>query len=155
MGLYFDEISVGQQFESSSRVLAAEDLKKFAALTGDFNRLHLDADYAKTTEFKRPISHGLLILGIAFGLWYALGITADSIIAFIGINKLSFRMPAFPGDTIHLRTKVVSKRESKSRSGAGIVTFDDSVVNQEGSIILEFERVLLLKKKESRSGVLS
>jgi len=154
LGLYFDELSVGQQFESTSRVLNAEDVKKFAVLTGDFNRVHLDADYAKTTEFKRPIFHGILILGIAFGLWYALGITADSIIAFIGINKLSFRAPAFPGDTIRMRTKVASRRESKSRLDAGIVTFNDSIVNQDGSVILEFERVLLLKKKESRSRAL-
>ena len=147
MGLYFDEVTVGQQFESTSQVLNAADVEKFASLTGDFNRVHLDADYAKTTEFKRPIFHGLLILGIAFGLWYSLGITADTIIAFIGINKLSFKAPGFPGDTIRLRTKVASKRESKSRSDAGIVTFNDSVINQDGSIILEFERVLLLKKK--------
>ena len=154
MGLYFDELSLGQQFESSSRVLTAYDVKKFAELTGDFNRLHLDNEYAKTTEFKRPISHGLLILGVAFGLWYALGITADTIIAFIGINKLSFKSPAFPGDTIRLKTKVAAKRESKSRPDAGIVTFNDLVINQDESVVLEFERVLLLKKKGSRARAL-
>ncbi|MCL4518631.1 MAG: dehydratase, partial [Thaumarchaeota archaeon] len=84
MGLYFDDISVGQKFRSNPHMLTQDDVKKFADLTGDFNKLHLDADYAKSTVFERPISHGLLVLGIALGQWYSLGITADSIVAFVG-----------------------------------------------------------------------
>ena len=147
MGLYFEEIDVGQKFHSESRMLTQEDVAKFADLTGDLNRLHLDADYAKGTVFKRPISHGLLVLGIALGLWYSEGVTQDSIVAFIGMNNLSFKAPVYPGDSISLETEIVSKRESKSRPDSGVVTFKDSVVNQKKVVVLEFERLLLLKKK--------
>ena len=147
MGLYFNEIPVGQKFHSVQRVLTQEDVERFANLTGDFNRLHLDAEYAKTTVFKGTISHGLLVLGIALGLWYSLGITRESIVAFIGINNLSFKAPAYPGDSIALESEVTSKRESKSRPDSGIVTFKDRVLNQNGAVVLEFERLLMLKKK--------
>ena len=128
-------------------MLTQEDVAKFADLTGDFNRLHLDAEYARTTVFKGTISHGLLVLGIALGLWYSLGITRDSIVAFIGMNNLSFKAPAYPNDSISLESEVISKRESKSRPDSGIVTFKDRVLNQNGIVLLEFERLLMLKKK--------
>ncbi|MCL5068941.1 MAG: MaoC family dehydratase N-terminal domain-containing protein [Thaumarchaeota archaeon] len=149
MGLYFDDISVGQKFRSNPRMLTQDDVKKFADLTGDFNKLHLDADYAKSTVFERPISHGLLVLGIALGQWYSLGITADSIVAFVGINNLSFRAPVYPGDNISLESEVISKRESRSRPDAGVVTIRDAVKNQKGTAVLEFDRILMLKKKET------
>lgn len=128
-------------------MLTQEDVAKFADLTGDFNRLHLDAEYARTTMFKGTISHGLLVLGIALGLWYSLGITRESIVAFIGINNLSFKAPVYPGESISLESEVISKRESKSRPDSGIVTLKDRVLNQKGVVVLEFDRLLVLKKK--------
>lgn len=127
-------------------------MNEFADLTGDFNKLHLDSEYAKTTPFERPISHGLLVLSIALGQWYSLGITADSIVAFVGINNLSFKAPVYPGDNISLKSIVVSKRESKSKPDVGLVTIRDMMVNQKGIVVLEFDRILMLKKKQARKA---
>ena|SRR5487761_332968 len=149
MVLNFEDFTVGSKFESNAKVITQEDITKFAKLTGDFNSLHLDQEYAKTTFFKQTIAHGLLTLGVALGLWYSLDLTTDSIVTFVGMNNLSFAAPVYPGDSIHLFSQVISARELKSRIDSGLVTFKDSVINQNGKSVLEFERTFIIKKAQS------
>lgn len=146
MNLYFDDFHVGRKFESTERAINQEDIEKFANLTGDFNRLHIDEEFARTTIFKRPIAHGMFTLSVSLGLWYSMDITRSSIVAFIGINNLTFKAPVYAGDSLHLISNVVAARESKSRPDAGIVTFKDQMVNSRGELVMESERTLLLKK---------
>src|SRR5947209_4995308 len=120
----------------------------FAKLTGDLSKLHLDDEYAKRTIFGARISHGLLTLGIGLGLWYSLDVNNDSILAFVGINKLRFKGPVYVGDRIRLISEVVSKRESKSRPEAGIVSFGDQILNQNGGVVLDYERVEMISKRD-------
>jgi acyl dehydratase len=148
--LYFEDFEINQKFSSEERCITQEDIQRFAELSGDFNKLHLDEEYAKQTLFGGRIAHGLLILSVASGLWYKLNLTRDSIVAFIGIEDLSFKAPVYPGNCVHLVSEVASKRESKSRGDVGLVFFKDKLLNERGNVVLEFKRVLmLLRRKQS------
>lgn len=150
MTIFYEDMRVGRSFASESKTLTQSEIDSFARLTGDLNRLHTDEAYAKKTIFGGRVAHGLLVLSAAFGLWYGMDLTRDSLVALLGINGVAFRAPARPGDKVHLISKVKSRRPSTSRPDAGIVTFHDSVANEKGGTLLEFERVLLLKKRPKR-----
>jgi len=147
--LFFEEFTIGKRFESEARVVRQEDIVEFAELTGDLNPLHVDDKYASKTIFGRTIAHGLFTLGIALGQWYSENLTRDSIVAFVGLNNLSFLAPVYPGDMIRLRSEVLTARVSNSRPGVGIVTFKDQMVNQNEVVVLKFERSLMLRMKNA------
>lgn len=149
LNLFFEDFSAGRDFVSSEKIVVQEDIRKFANLTGDSNKLHLEEEYAKSTIFGRPIAHGMFVLSLALGLWYSMDLTRESIIAFLGIDHASFRLPVYAGDRIHLTSKVLSSRESRSQNKAGIVVFKDEMRNSRGESVLDFERALLLKKRQN------
>jgi 3-hydroxybutyryl-CoA dehydratase len=145
--LFFEDFEIGKTFTSPARTVRQADIEKFADLTGDFNRIHLDENYAKHAIFGRRVAHGLLTLSIALGLWYSLDLTNDSILAFMGMKDLSFTGPVYDGDSLILISEVISKKDSKSRTNAGIITFKDKVVKGGGTSVIEFDRTFLLMKK--------
>src|SRR5262245_62825737 len=102
--LFFDDVAVGQEWESLGRTVTEADVVNFAGLSGDFNPIHVDHAFAKTTAFGKPIAHGLLVWSIASGL----GIMAPPMrtLAFLTIERWVFIEPVFLGDTIRVRTKV-------------------------------------------------
>src|SRR3954447_14328903 len=106
--LYFDDVEVGQEWESSGRTVTEADVVNFAGVSGDFNPIHMDHEFAKTTPFRGPIAHGLLVFAIGSGL----GITAPLVrtLALMSIREWHFRDPVFPGDTIHVISKVTDKQ---------------------------------------------
>jgi acyl dehydratase len=131
---YFDDVEVGQEWESPSRTITEADIVNFAGLSGDFNPIHVDHEFAKTTHFRRPIAHGVLGLAIGSGLgtWSPPMRTQ----AFLCIKEWHFREPIFIGDTIHVRTKVLAK-EPRSRGRRGVITWQRQFVNQEGQVVQE------------------
>jgi acyl dehydratase len=145
--IFYEDMSVGKEFISGPRSLSKGEIDSFARLTGDLNRLHTDDSYAKNTIFRGRVAHGLLALSVALGLWYGMDLTRDSLVALLGINKVAFRAPVRPGDKLRLISKVLSRRPSGSRPEAGIVTLKDIVAGERGDTLLEFERVLLVKRK--------
>jgi len=132
--LYFDDVAVGQEWESQGRTLTEADIVGFAGLSGDFNPIHVDHEFAKSTPFRRPIAHGLL--GIALGSGLGLHSPPMRTLAFMTIKEWHFREPIFIGDTIRMRTKVLEK-ESRSRGRRGIITWQRQIVNQEGRVVQE------------------
>jgi acyl dehydratase len=144
--VYFEDFQIGQKFTTESRTVSQEDIDRFADLTGDYNKIHLDAEYAKQTMFGGTISHGLLTISMSLGLWFDLRVTNDSIITFLGLDDFVFRAPVRPGDNLQLSSEVVSKRESKSHPDAGIVTFNDQISNGM-KIVVEGRRTFLLQKR--------
>lgn len=150
MTLFYEDLRVGKKFTSSYRSLRQADIDRFARLTGDLNPIHMNKDYAKGTIFGARIAHGLLVLSVAVGLWFEMGLTRDSLVALLGIDKVEFRSPVHPGDSFRLISEVVSRRPSRTRPEAGIVTLRDSIVGNGEKTLLQFERVLLVNKSGER-----
>src|SRR5947209_8100054 len=117
--LYFDDVQVGQEWESLGRTVTEADIVHFAGLSGDFNPIHVDHEFAKTTPFRQPIAHGLLVWTISSGL--AIHAPPMRTLAFLGIRDWDFKGPVFIGDTIRVRSKVLAK-EVRGRGRPGVPT---------------------------------
>ncbi|WP_020475420.1 MaoC/PaaZ C-terminal domain-containing protein [Zavarzinella formosa] len=145
--LYFDDVEIGQEWESSGRTVTEADVVNFAGVSGDFNPIHMDHEYAKTTPFRRPIAHGLLVFSIASGL----GVTCPPMrtIAFMQVREWNFREPTFTGDTIKLRSRVLEK-SIRGRGRRGEITWYRGVVNQEGKIVQEGFLITLVEGRAGR-----
>lgn len=150
MNYFFEDFEVGMSFESPARTITEADIVMFAALSGDWNPIHVDAEYAKNTIFGKRIAHGLLTLSIASGLLTRLRITEKTILAFYGIEKLRFVKPVFIGDTIKAVMEVL-EREEKSGRGYGIVSYDVKVYNQNNEVVLTYiAKVAVMSKFAQR-----
>src|SRR5205814_6575185 len=101
---YFDDIQVGEEYESPGRTVTETDIVLFAGLSGDYNVLHTDAEFMKTSLFGERIAHGLLGLAIQSGL-FSRATQAYATIAFVGL-RWKFKSPIKIGDTIHLQARV-------------------------------------------------
>ena len=146
-GRYFEDFEVGDEVISPGRTVTEADIVAFAALTGDYNPLHCDAEYAKGTIFGERIAHGLLGLSIASGQVERLGFIAGTVEAFLGL-EWKFRGPIKIGDTIHTEAKVARKKEMR-RLGGGIVVLDVAIVNQKGEAVQKGQWTVLIKSKPS------
>jgi 3-hydroxybutyryl-CoA dehydratase len=132
IGLYFEEFEVGDSAESVGRTITETDIVSFAALSGDWNRIHTDADYSSRQMFGERVAHGLLVLSVASGLALRMGFMEETVQAFMGL-EWQFRRPVLIGDTVRLRATVQEKKEMK-RLGGGIVTFKMEVLNQKDEV---------------------
>ena len=144
-GRYFEEFAVGDEVVSPGRTVTEADIVAFAALTGDYNPLHCDAEYAKGAIFGERIAHGLLGLSIASGQAERLGFMEGTVEAFMGLDW-KFRGPIKIGDTIHTEARVARKKEMR-RLGGGIVVLDVAVVNQRGETVQKGQWTVLIKSK--------
>lgn len=142
---YFEEFEVGQEFVTQSRTVTEADVVAFAALTGDANPLHVDAEYAKETIFGERIAHGLLGLSFATGLTSRYGLVDGTAVAFVGVTW-SFTGPIRFGDTITLRSRVAETRAT-STPDRGLVRFASELVNQRGETVQQGETTLLIKRR--------
>src|SRR4051812_11939798 len=140
--LYFDDVHVGQEWESLGRTVTQTDIVNFAGLSGDFNPIHMDHEFAKSTAFRRPIAHGLLVQAVSSGL----GTNTPSMrtLALMCMREWHFKGPVFIGDTIRVRTKVVEK-ESRARGRRGVITWQRQIINQEGKIVQEGLSITLVE----------
>jgi acyl dehydratase len=142
--LFLEELQVGMTFETPGRTVTEADVVNFAALSGDYNPLHTDEEFAKNGRFGRRIAHGVLTLAILTGLWDKVGMFSGSVEAFYGIDGLKFTRPVFFGDTIHARIKVVNKQE---RETSGMVTLSNEVLNQRAEVVLICDAKLVIRRK--------
>lgn len=132
-GLYFDEFTVGDATESVGRTITEADVVNFAALSGDWNLIHTDAEYSKAQPFGQRVAHGLLVLSIASGLAVRLGFMEETIVAFRGL-EWKFVRPVFIGDTVRLRV-TVEETKAMARLGGGLVSFKMEVLNQKDEVV--------------------
>jgi len=146
-GLYFEEFNVGDTVTSAGRTITEADIVGFAALSGDWNAIHVDAEYAKNGMFGERIAHGLLGLSIASGLATQLGFIEDTVIAFMGIDW-KFRGAIKIGDTIHVQAQIAEKK-NMPRLGGGLVTMNVEVLNQRGETTQKGTWTMLIKLKPS------
>ena len=144
-GLYFEEFNVGDTVSSAARTITEADIVGFAALSGDWNAIHVDAEFAKSSMFGERIAHGLLGLSIASGLAVRLGFIEDTVIAFMGLDW-KFRAPIKIGDTIHMQAQIAEKKPMP-RLGGGLVTLNVEVLNQRGETTQKGTWSMLMKMK--------
>lgn len=144
-GRYFEEFAVGERFVTRGRTITEADIVAFAALTGDYNPLHVDAEFGKMTQFGERIAHGMLGASYAVGLIAALGLTEGTVIAIVNMTW-DFTAPIKIGDTIHVDQTVKSMRETK-KTDRGIIIFEVKLINQRGEVVQKGERVLLVSRK--------
>jgi len=131
---YFDDVSVGDAWESPGRTITEADIVNFAGVSGDFSPIHVDHEFCKTTVFRRPIAHGLLVMAVSSGL--GINNPAMRTLAFLRVVEWHFRAPVFTGDTIRVRTQVVSK-EARSRGRRGVITWKREIINQDEKVVQE------------------
>ncbi|GIK29295.1 MAG: MaoC family dehydratase [Chloroflexi bacterium] len=150
-GKTFDELEVGMVITHDlRRTLTEFDNVLFSSLTLNNQPLHLDAEFAASTEFGRPIVNGIFTMGLVVGITVG-DLTAGTIIANLGYENVKHPKPMFAGDTLHVETEIIAKRESRSRPEAGIVTMRHIGRNQHGDITIEVTRsALFLKQRPSR-----
>ena len=146
-GLYFDQFSLGQNFDHAIRRTVTEaDNVFFSAITHNPAALHLDEEYAKSTEFGARIVNSLFTLGLMIGISVH-ETTLGTTIANLGMDEVRFPKPVFHGDTLHIESEVLELRESKSRPDQGIVVFAHRAINQKGEIVAQCKRSALMLKK--------
>ena len=146
-GLYFEEFSVGQVFEHPlSRTITEMDNVLFSSLTMNPQPLHLDAEFAKTTEFGKPLVNSLFTLGLLIGMTVG-DTTLGTTIGNLGMTEVRFPKPVFHGDTMRAKTTVISLRESKSRPTVGIVEFEHVGTNQRGEDVAICRRAAMMMKR--------
>jgi acyl dehydratase len=140
---YFEDFEVGDKWRSRGRTITESDLVMFSAFSGDWYPLHTDKEYAeKNTPFKQRIAHGMLVMSVASGL---IKMEPEIIVAFYGIDRVRFLRPTFIHDTIHVAFEVTDLQDKGN--GTGVVTADQSVVNQHDQPVIVGQYKILVNQK--------
>ena len=144
--LYLEDLNVGDSWTSRARTITETDVVNFAGMTGDYDPLHVDHEFARQTPFGKPIAHGLLGLSFVAGLSsHAPSVQTR---AFTAIRDWEFHLPAFIGDTVHVITEVQAIQPSGRRSGK--VIWKRRLMNQKGEVIQSGILETLVKVREPK-----
>ncbi len=142
--LYFEEMEIGQVWRSPARTITETDVVNFAGMTGDYDRLHVDHEFASRTPFRRPIAHGLLGLSLVAGL--SSGSPRPQTRAFVAIRNWEFKKPIFFGDTVHVVNEIIDKCAKGRRNGQ--VVWRRALVNQNEEVVQEGVFETLVARRE-------
>ncbi len=146
-GLYFEDLPEGRHFvHDITRTVTETDNLLFSALTHNPQPLHLDAEFCKGTEFGQILVNSMFTFGLMVGVSVG-DTTLGTTIANLGMETVRFPSPVFIGDTLRTETRVVERRESRSRPDAGIVVFEHRCINQRGQEVASCRRSALMKKR--------
>jgi acyl dehydratase len=145
-GRYFEDWQVGEEFETSRRTITEADIVIFAGLSGDYNPLHTNEEFAKKTVFGTRVAHGFLVHSISIGLINQTTLFDGTVVAQKGHKNIVFTKGVVSGDTIYVKVKVVEKN-NQGKPDRGEVVFDVEVINQKEEICSKSTRTLLIKKK--------
>lgn len=145
---YFDDFEAGQEFQHPIRRTVTEmDNMLFSSLTYNPQPLHIDRHFCETeTEFGQPLMNSYFTLGLMVGISVN-HLTVGTTVANLGMTEVKFPAPVFQGDTLHVSTKILFKRDSKSRPEAGIVEFQHEAFNQDDTLVAICKRTALMRKK--------
>ncbi len=147
-GMYFEDFEVGLRIVTAGRTVTEADVVNFAALSGDYNMLHTNAEYAKASPFGARIAHGLLVTSMVTGLVDRTGVLEDTTIAFREINEWKFVRPVYLGDTIYAILEVERTRPLR-RLGGGAVTIVVEVRNQKEETVMKGRWTVLMASREA------
>jgi len=148
-GTYFEDLEIGDRIITLGRTVTETDVVNFSGVSGDFNPLHTDAEFAADDRFGQRLAHGLCGLSLASGLIVRTNMWEGSIVAFLGL-RWRFEAPLFLGDTMHVELEVTSLRET-SRGDAGIVTYGIEIKNQRDEVTQRGDWDIMLKRRSPSS----
>ncbi|MBL8629345.1 MAG: MaoC family dehydratase [Rhodospirillaceae bacterium] len=145
-GRTLDQFTVGEVIVHALRRTVTEtDNLTISTLTHNPQPLHLDAEYAKTTEFGQIVVNGIFTFGLMVGISVG-DTTLGTLVANLGYDAVVMPKPVFIGDTLRAETTVLEKRDSKSRPNAGVIVFEHRMYNQRGELVCQCRRSALLLK---------
>jgi itaconyl-CoA hydratase len=150
-GRLFEDFAVGDVYEHPlGRTLLAADNVWFTCLTMNTNPIHFDEEYARRTEFGRPLMNSCLTLALVTGL--SVTDLTQNALANLGWDEVRLPHPVFAGDTIYARSEVLETRESRSRPHVGLVRVKTTGINQHGTPVIEFKRTFMVWKRGHAPG---
>ena len=148
LGLYFEEFEVGAEIKHNlSKTIFECDNNFFSLMTMNHHPVHINLDYAGKNQHGKILVVGTLVFSLAVGI--TVPDVSGKAIANLGYEDIKHLNPVFINDTIYVCTKVLSKRESKSKNDRGIVYVESIAYNQNGTEVLSFRRNVLVKKKNT------
>ena len=150
MGRTYEEFEIDQRFETPRRAVNEADIDSFASLTADFNPVHMDEAFAAQSGFAGRITHGPMIVGMAFGLASRADVMDGTVLALLEIGW-KFVKPVRPGDTISAVFTVLDKRPTRTPD-RGVVTLQIDVLNQHGDIAQTGTAKTLIRRKDATGG---
>ncbi len=146
-GRFFEDFEVGDIYEHPlGRTVTTTDNSWFTLLTQNTAAIHFDHYYASQTEFGRPLVDSTFTLALVTG--QSVTDISQNVFANLGWDEVRLPAPVFEGDTIYSRSEVLEKRESRSRPDVGIVKVKTVGFNQEGTVVISFERTIMVYKKD-------
>jgi acyl dehydratase len=146
-GLYFEDLEPGLKIDHAIRRTVTEmDNTLYSALTYNCAPLHIDAEYSKNSIFGQRIVNSMFLLGLVTGVT-VIDTTIGTTLGNLGFEEIKFPKPVFHGDTIHVQTEILSRRESKKRTDSGIVFFKHVAFNQRDEVVCEMKRAGLMLKR--------
>ena len=147
LGLYFEEFEEGAEIKHAlSKTIFESDNNFFSLLTMNHHPVHTNVDYASHNQHEQPLVVGTLVFSLVVGM--TVPDISGKAIANLGYVDIKHLAPTFIGDTIYARTRIISKRESKSKPDRGIIYVETTGYNQRGEDIISFRRNVLVKKRD-------
>ena len=143
---YFEDFEVGDTFVTPGRTIGLAEVAAFAGLSGDYNPVHTNAEFAQESQFGQRIAHGMLGMSVATGLVTRLGIFEAGTIALLGVEEWRFMGPVMDGDTIHVEVLIEDARPT-SDGRRGVLRRRYWVKNQRGETVQEGVMPLLVKRR--------
>lgn len=145
-GRYYEDFVVGHIYEHRpGRTITDTDNVWFTLLTMNTHPAHFDYEFAKKTEFEKPLICSPLTVALMVGM--SVSDVSQKAVANLGWDNIRMTHPMFPGDTLYAESEVVEKRESSSRPEQGVVTVKTIGKNQDGKIVCTFNRTMLIWKR--------
>ena len=146
IGRYYEDFEIGAFYEHRpGRTINDADNSWFTLLTMNTHPLHFDTEYASHSEFGKPLVNSCLTLSMVAGM--SVSDTSQKAIANLGWTDIKMPHPVFVGDTLYAESEVLDKRESKSRPTQGIVMVRTTGTNQDGAVVMTYERSFLVPKQ--------
>ena len=146
LGLYFEEFEVGSEIKHSlSKTIFESDNNFFSLMTMNHHPVHTNVDYASHNQHGKILVVGTLVFSLVVGM--TVPDVSGKAIANLGYEDIKHLAPTFVGDTLYARTKILDKRESKSKNDRGIIYVETIGYNQRGEDVISFRRNVLVKKK--------
>jgi len=148
MGRTYEEFEAGQRYETPRRTVIEADISLFAGLTADFNPLHMDEVFAAHSDFGGRITHGPMIVGMAFGLVSRIDLFDGTVLGLLDIGW-SFKAPVRPGDTIGVVVRVIGKRMTR-KPDRGVVELELDVINQRGDLVQAGKAKVMIRRRNAQ-----